>query len=113
MQSKRCGCDDIECNKRLILDDENRATSETGTFHGASPTRLGVRSHRLSLAACPEPSINPEGATSAMIDCERSSACSDGPLDVAHHAQHICGRVRRTNSHECMSTKFDGPGSRN
>ena len=53
-----------------FLDNENRATSETGTFHGASPPRLDVsaREPPLELGSLLEPSINPQGATSAMID---------------------------------------------
>ena len=79
-------CDKVERNDRLILDDEDRATGKVRALHNtfaALPSASARDAAGLRVAACPEPSINPQGTTNAMIDRVRSSAHSEDALDVA------------------------------
>jgi hypothetical protein len=78
--------DNVEGNERLILDDEDRATSEAGLFHTLPSAAKReyqrvprIKSGGLSRAV----DHSSKSATTAMIDCVRSRARSDDALDVA------------------------------
>jgi hypothetical protein len=68
-------CSNIHGDEKLILNNEDRTTPQCGVVHNGTSARLSANA-RGGLALVgpqgPEPSINPQRATSVMIDWQKA-----------------------------------------
>ena len=68
-------CSNIHGDEKLILNNEDRTTPESGVVHNGTYARLSANARGgldLMGPQGPEPSINPQRATSVMIDWQKA-----------------------------------------